>query len=77
MDSEYGVYITGNSGEQFLLGMGALLSIRGWFSALTTNGSATRTTIDFARNITDPDRAIVVNFTVGISFGETFFDNDI
>ena len=61
----------------YLVGMGALLSIRGWFSAIFTNGSATRTTSDFTRSVTDPDRAVVVNLTVGISSGETFFDTDI
>lgn len=76
-DSDYGVYITGDSGTPFLLSMGALLSIRGWFSAIFTNGSATRATNDFTRSITDPDRAVVVNLTVGISSGETFFDSDI
>jgi hypothetical protein len=57
--------------------MEALLSIRGWFSAIFTNGSATRTTSDFTRSVTDPDRAVVVNLPVGISSGETFFDTDI
>jgi hypothetical protein len=75
--SDYGVYITGDSNDTYLLGMGAMLSIRGWFSALFTNGSATRTMNDFTRSITDPDRAVVVNLTVGISSGETFFDTDI
>jgi hypothetical protein len=76
-NSDYGVYIKGESNEPYLLGMGALLSIRGWFSAIFTNGSATRTTSDFSRSITDSDRAVVVNLTVGISSGETFFDTDI
>ncbi|EAT82767.1 hypothetical protein HBI56_066240 [Parastagonospora nodorum] len=76
-DSDYGVYIKGDSKEPYLLGMGALLSIRGWFSAIFTNGSATRTTSDFSRSITDSDRAVVVNLTVGVSSGETFFDTDI
>lgn len=76
-DSDYGVYIKGESNDSYLLGMGALLSIRGWFSAIFTNGSATRTTSDFSRSITDADRAVVVNLTVGISSGETFFDTDI
>jgi hypothetical protein len=73
------VYITTTSRDspQYLLSLGALLSIRGWFSALFTNGSATRTTSSFSQSITDPDRAVVVNLTVGISSGETFFDNDI
>jgi len=76
--ADYGVYITGKSDDTaYLLGMEALLSIRGWFSAIFTNGSATRTTSDFTRSVTDPDRAVVVNLTVGISSGETFFDTDI
>ncbi|EUC37420.1 hypothetical protein COCVIDRAFT_14489 [Bipolaris victoriae FI3] len=77
-DADYGVYIQGDSKDSaYLVGMGALLSIRGWFGAIFTNGSATRTTSDFTRSITDPDRAVVVNLTVGIASGETFFDTDI
>ncbi|KAJ4346764.1 uncharacterized protein N0V89_010696 [Didymosphaeria variabile] len=76
-ESEYDVYIKGGSDDLYLFGMGALLSIRGWFGAIFTNGSATRTTTDFTRSVTDPDRAVVVNLTVGISSGETFFDTDI
>jgi hypothetical protein len=78
-NADYGVYIRGTASDQpaYLVGMGALLSIRGWFSAIFTNGSATRTTSDFTRSVTDPDRAVVVNLTVGIASGETFFDNDI
>jgi hypothetical protein len=76
--ADHSVYITGKSDDTaYLLGMEALLSIRGWFSAIFTNGSATRTTSDFTRSVTDPDRAVVVNLTVGISSGETFFDTDI
>ncbi|RYN53880.1 hypothetical protein AA0114_g4165 [Alternaria tenuissima] len=76
--ADYGVYIAGNTDDTaYLLGMEALLSIRGWFSAIFTNGSATRTTSDFTLSVTDPDRAVVVNLTVGISSGETFFDTDI
>jgi hypothetical protein len=76
--ADYGVYITGKADDTaYLLGMESLLSIRGWFSAIFTNGSATRTTSDFTRSVTDPDRAVVVNLTVGISSGETFFDTDI
>lgn len=76
-NSDYGVYIKGEAEDSYLLGLGALLSIRGWFSAIFTNGSATRTTSAFSRSITDGDRAVVVNLTVGISSGETFFDTDI
>jgi hypothetical protein len=71
-ESEYDVYIKGTD-DSYLLGMGALLSIRGWFGSIFTNGSATRTTTDFTRSVTDADRAVVVNLTVGISSGETFF----
>lgn len=76
-ESDFNVYIKGASDDFYVLGMGALLSIRGWFGSIFTNGSATRTTTDFTRSITDPDRAVVVNLTVGISSGETFFDTDI
>jgi hypothetical protein len=75
--SDHNVYITTFPTSTYTLSLGALLSIRGWFAALFTPGSATRTTSAFSRSITDADRAVVVNLTVGISSGETFFDNDI
>ena len=76
---DYPVYLSGSDAQQepYQLSMGAMLSIRGWFSALFANGSAVRTADAFTRSITDADRAVVVNLTVGISSGETFFDSDI
>ncbi|KAI1323646.1 hypothetical protein F5Y16DRAFT_412494 [Xylariaceae sp. FL0255] len=53
----------------------AMLSMRGWFSTVVANGSASRSTAAYNRTITD--NSIVVNLTVGISSGETFFDSDI
>ena len=79
---DYGVYFVSDNatadGEppaQYLLGIEAMLSMRGWFSTLFANGSAVRSGEDFNRTITD--NAVVVNLTVGISSGVTFFDSDI
>ena len=49
--------------------------MRGWFASVFAAGAAVRTQRDFNRTITDS--AVVVNLTVGISSGETFFDSDI
>lgn len=77
---DHNVYITPNvsggaPGETYLLSQGALLGLRAWFSSVFTNGSATRTTSAFDHTV-DND-ALIVNLTVGISKGETFFDSDI
>jgi len=76
-DPEVGhtVYLTGSDNSTYLLSQGALLAMRGWFGTLFRNGSATRTSTAFNRTIDDD--AVVVNLTVGISSGETFFDSDI
>ncbi|KAF1975141.1 hypothetical protein BU23DRAFT_566731 [Bimuria novae-zelandiae CBS 107.79] len=76
-ESDYNANLKGESDDCYMLGMGALLSIRGWLSSIFTNESATRTTTDFTRSITDPGHAVVVSLTVGISSGETFFGIDI
>ena len=79
---DLGVYFTGSSEldntttpTQYLLGIEAMLSMRGWFSTLFANGSATRSAADFNRTVAD--NPVVVNLTVGISSGVTFFDSDI
>ncbi|KAK3060926.1 hypothetical protein LTS18_007408 [Coniosporium uncinatum] len=76
-DPEVGhpVFLTGSDNSTYLLSQGALLVMRGWFSTLFRNGSATRTSAAFNRTI--DDSTVVVNLTVGISSGETFFDSDI
>ncbi|KAI0432039.1 hypothetical protein F5Y09DRAFT_354396 [Xylaria sp. FL1042] len=72
---DHNVYISGEDGTQYQLGIEAMLSMRGWFSSLFTNGSASRSAAAYNRTITD--NSVVVNLTVGISSGETFFDSDI
>lgn len=72
---DHNVYIIGEDGTQYQLGIEAMLSMRGWFSSLFTNGSASRNAAAYNRTITD--NSVVVNLTVGISSGETFFDSDI
>ncbi|ETS77791.1 hypothetical protein PFICI_09853 [Pestalotiopsis fici W106-1] len=72
---DFAAYVTGQDGEVYNVGMEALLSMRGWFSSLFAAGRAVRTTADANRTITD--NSVVVNLTVGISSGVTFFDSDI
>ncbi|KAI8946749.1 hypothetical protein F4801DRAFT_42180 [Xylaria longipes] len=72
---DHNVYVTGEDGTQYQLGIEAMLSMRGWFSSLFANGSASRSAAAYNRTITD--NSVVVNLTVGISSGETFFDSDI
>ncbi|KAI0913053.1 hypothetical protein F4823DRAFT_103363 [Ustulina deusta] len=72
---DHNVYIIGEDGTQYQLGIQAMLSMRGWFSSLFTNGSASRNDAAYNRTITG--NSVIVNLTVGISSGETFFDSDI
>ncbi|KAI0509150.1 hypothetical protein F5B22DRAFT_649197 [Xylaria bambusicola] len=72
---DHNVYVDGKDGTQYKLSIEAMLAMRGWFSTLFTNGSASRSTSAYNRTITD--NSVVVNLTVGISSGETFFDSDI
>ncbi|KAJ2998656.1 hypothetical protein NUW58_g252 [Xylaria curta] len=72
---DHNVYVVGSDGTQYQLGIEAMLSMRGWFSSLFANGSASRSAAAYNRTITD--NSVVVNLTVGISSGETFFDSDI
>jgi len=61
--------------KKYMLGIEAMLGMRGWFSQVFANGSASRSSASYNRTITN--NAVVVNLTVGISSGETFFDSDI
>ncbi|KAI0423063.1 hypothetical protein F5X98DRAFT_369078 [Xylaria grammica] len=72
---DHNVYIVSEDGTPYLLGIEAMLSMRGWFSSLFANGSASRSAAAYNRTITGS--SVVVNLTVGISSGETFFDSDI
>jgi hypothetical protein len=72
---DHNVYVVGMDGTPYKLGIEAMLSMRGWFATLFANGSASRSAGAYTRTITD--NSVVVNLTVGISSGETFFDSDI
>ncbi|KAI0402461.1 hypothetical protein F4802DRAFT_369830 [Xylaria palmicola] len=72
---DHNVYVGSEDGTQYLLGIEAMLSMRGWFYSLFANGSASRSEAAYNRTITGS--SVVVNLTVGISTGETFFDSDI
>ncbi|KAI1111154.1 hypothetical protein F5Y14DRAFT_426411 [Nemania sp. NC0429] len=72
---DHNVYIVGKDGTHYQLGIEAMLSMRGWFSSLFANGSASRSAAAYNRTITD--NSVVVNLTVGVSSGVTFFDSDI
>ncbi|KAI1378606.1 hypothetical protein F4677DRAFT_372677 [Hypoxylon crocopeplum] len=61
--------------EYYILGIEALLAMRGWFSSIFAAGSALRSPTSFNRTITNS--TVVVNLTVGIASGETFFDSDV
>ncbi|KAI1840979.1 hypothetical protein JX266_012839 [Neoarthrinium moseri] len=74
-DADLAAYVTGADNATYTVGKEAMLSMRGWFSSLFATGSAVRTTSDSNRTITD--NSVVVNLTVGISSGVTFFDSDI
>lgn len=74
-DADLAVYVTGADNVTYIVGKEAMLSMRGWFSSLFSTGSAIRTTTESNRTITD--NSVVVNLTVGISSGVTFFDSDI
>lgn len=52
----------------------AMLGIKSWFSTIFTNGSASR---NLSFEALDPAALVVVNLTVGISSGTTYFDTDI
>ncbi|OHW92373.1 DUF3176 domain-containing protein [Colletotrichum incanum] len=71
------IYISGESNEEsYPIDMKVMMGMRSWFSDLFRNGSASRNEEVINKNITTPDN-VIVNLTVGISSGETFFDTDI
>ncbi|KAI1502507.1 hypothetical protein F5X99DRAFT_408008 [Biscogniauxia marginata] len=64
----------------YMLGIEAMLAMRGWFSTLFATGAAVRSGAAFNRTVTGDgsnSQAVVVNLTVGISSGTTFFDSDV
>ncbi|KAJ8131056.1 hypothetical protein O1611_g2570 [Lasiodiplodia mahajangana] len=72
---DHGIYVVGGDGTEYLLSIEAMLGIRGWFSTLFADGSASRSNASYERTVTS--NSVVVNLTVGISSGETFFDTDV
>ncbi|KAF4815807.1 hypothetical protein CGCTS75_v012863 [Colletotrichum tropicale] len=71
------IYISGESGnETYPIDMKVMMGMRSWFSNLFRNGSASRNEEVLNQTITSPDK-VIVNLTVGISSGETFFETDI
>ena len=69
------VTLTAADNVTYAVGMGASLGIKSWFGDLVASGSAIRNS-SYA-NFTRTDNTVVVNLTVGISEGATYFDNDI
>jgi len=81
---DYNVYITPNASASaapdgqnttYVMGMGSLLGMQSWFSTIFANGSASRNPSYLNKTITED--TLIVNLTVGISSGETFFDTDV
>ncbi|KAK6211377.1 acid phosphatase protein [Colletotrichum tabaci] len=71
------IYISGvETKKSYPINMKVMMGMRSWFSDLFRNGSASRNQEVINKNITTPDN-VIVNLTVGISSGETFFDTDI
>lgn len=69
-----------NSSTPYVLSIEAMLAMRGWFASVFATGSAIRNAAGFNRTVIANDSsssAVVVNLTVGISSGETFFDSDV
>ncbi|KAI2614861.1 hypothetical protein GGR54DRAFT_321220 [Hypoxylon sp. NC1633] len=72
-------------GAFYVLGISSLLAMRGWFASVFATGGAVRAPSSFNRTVTSSSSSssgnnndgVVVNLTVGISSGETFFDSDV
>ena len=69
------VSLTAPDNTTYIIGEGAMLGIKSWFGTLFGSGSATRN--DSLTSSTRSDDTVVVNLTVGISSGTTYFDSDI
>jgi hypothetical protein len=67
------VSITSPNGTSLFISEAAALGIQSWFSDLFINGSASRNASEGVVR----DQSVIVNLTVGISSGTTYFDNDI
>ncbi|KAK3375602.1 hypothetical protein B0T24DRAFT_524142 [Lasiosphaeria ovina] len=73
------IVITSNTtGTSYNMTANAMLGIQSWFTTLFRNGTASRSSSVTNRTMTNlPGSPIVVNLTVGISSGVTFFDTDM
>ena len=69
------VTLIASDNTTYVVGEGANFGIRSWFSTLFASGSASRNASYI--NSTRIDDSVVVNLTVGISSGTTYFDSDI
>ncbi|KAK3347215.1 hypothetical protein B0T25DRAFT_297102 [Lasiosphaeria hispida] len=65
--------------ETYSMSMQSILAWQAWFATLFRNGTASRNTdyINQTMSTAPGSPNIVVNLTVGISEGETFFDTDV
>ncbi len=68
------VFIATPDNSSVFISEPASLGIQSWFTTLFSNGSASRNS-NFQS--LDPDALVIVNLTVGISSGTTYFDTDI
>ncbi|KAK3954431.1 hypothetical protein QBC32DRAFT_336356 [Pseudoneurospora amorphoporcata] len=73
-----------NSSLQYSMSMQSIMAMQSWFSRLFANGTASRNPSYINKTVSgisgdNPGHGqnVVVNLTVGISSGETFFDTDI
>ena len=69
------VVISTPQNETYTVSLGASLGIRSWFETIFTDGSASRNA-SYTSSIRQED-SVIVNLTVGISSGTTYFDNDV
>jgi hypothetical protein len=65
-----------NGNGSFPIKMEVMLAMRSWYADLFKASSAMRSEFDINKTVITPD-TVIVNLTVGISSGTTFFDTDI
>lgn len=75
-DSDIPVYIQDAANQTYTVGMGAKLALQQWFFTIFRNGAASRDK-SAPKSSNQAHSNILVNLTVGVSSGETFFSTDI
>ena len=67
------------SNTSYTVGMGSILGIQQWFASIFRNGTASRSSASSPseKSSNNPSSNIIVNLTVGVSSGETYFDTDM